>query len=98
MKQTNHFKSQLLDRVGKTWDELVDQFDHEVYEAGSACPHRIVRAKQKRYPGQDFIVFPSINLFCARGENEVLVTAMYLDGRWGYKNRKYNPKEHYGNS
>lgn len=96
MNQTYHFKNQLLERVGLEWDELIEKFDHEVEEAGSVSSHRIVRKKQEKYPDQDFIVFEDANLFCARASNGVLVTAMYLDGRWGYRDRKYDPKEHYG--
>ncbi len=97
-KQTYHFKQQLLDRVGLEWDQLIEQYDHEVVSAGESTPHRIVRKKQARYPDQDFIVFKDLNLFCARGSNEVLVTAMYLDGKWGYSKESYCPKKHYGNS
>ena len=96
MKQSTHFKSQLMERISMDWDELIDTYDHEVVEAGSSTKHRIVAKKQKRYPNQDFIVFPDANLFCAVGSNGVLVTAMYLDGTWGYKNRPYNKDEHYG--
>ena len=96
MNQTNHFKSQLLERVGMTWDELNAKYDAQVVEAGTNTKHRIVRKKQARYPDQDFLVFEDLNLFCARGSNGTLVTAMYLDGRWGYKNRAYNAAEHYG--
>ena len=97
VKQTHHFKNQLNERIGLDWDELNAKYDSEVYIAGSSTPHRIVRKKMQRYPNQDFIVFPEANLFAARGENGVLVTAMYLDGRWGYKDRPYDPKKHYGN-
>lgn len=96
MKKSYHFDSQLLERVGMEWGELIAKYDHEVVLAGEPTSHRIVRKKQKRYPTQDFIVFPEANLFCARGADDTLVTAMYLDGRWGYKNRPYDPKEHYG--
>ena len=96
MNQTFHFRKQLQERVGMTWNELIAKYDHEVYEAGETTPHRIVRKKMLRYKDQDFIVFPDANLFCARGSNGVLVTAMYLDGAWGYKDRPYNADEHFG--
>ena len=96
MYQTYHFRKQLQERVGKSWDELIAEYDHEVYEAGEHSPHRIVRKKMARYKDQAFIVFPKANLFCARAANGTLVTAMYLDGKWGYKDKPYDPDEHYG--
>lgn len=96
MKFSRHFPEQLHERIGMTWDELIAKYDYQVEKAGTKSKHRIVRHKQKRYPLQDFIVFPDANLFCAQGADGTLVTAMYLDGKWGYKNRAYCPKEHYG--
>ena len=95
MRTSEHFEGQLLERVGKTWDQLVKEFEYQVVKAGETTTHRIVSKKQKRYPHQDFIVFEDANLFVA-ADGDRLVTAMYLDGRWGYKNRAYDASEHYG--
>ena len=97
MKQSYHFPGQLLERIGKSWSELIAQYDYEVVKAGEPTSHRIVAKKQKRYPHQDFLVFKEENLFVGYDPiTEKLCTAMYLDGKWGYKNRAYNAKEHYG--
>ena len=96
MRFSYHFQSQLDERIGLTWSELLAKYNHVVVKAGDYTPHRIVRKKQARYPEQDFLVFEKANLFCARGADGTLVTAMYLDGRWGYKNRPYSKEEHYG--
>ena len=96
MRTTLHFTNALKSRTDLTWEELNQQFDSQVYTAGQTCPHKIVRNKMKRYTDQSFVVFPDANLFCAVRADGSLATAMYLDGRWGYKDQPYDPDAHFG--
>ena len=99
MKQSMHFPNQLYERVEMTWEELLNKCKGRYQEVlpNESTTHIIVRKKQQKYPHQHFLVFEEENLFVGYDPvTNKLCTAMYLDGRWGYKNKEYNADEHYG--
>ena len=87
MKQQLNFSRHSVEQLKNRFD-LSPEFIQDILpilKEGTENTNFVVKNKLRRYPTQRALVHKGLNLLLMVDKtSEVVTTAMYLDGKWGY--------------